>query len=184
MSEDTAVKTKKFLGKDEDWIYWAPLFLARADAKGYRSLIEGSDTVPPDADSTTDQSLLRARRLNKMGYSELLALCSDAKVAFLHVKKARSTELPNGDLKLAWKNLTDRYKPKGIKTVEEVIEAYMNCKLESNEDPDEWITRKDKLCMKLQVDYGKKDYEDDDFKASILFGLPEEYQSQKTFPEG
>ena len=41
------------------------------------------------------------------------------------------------------------------------------------------IGLKDEIRMRLQIEYGKKDYEDNDFKASVVYDLPEEYQAQK-----
>ena len=117
--------------------------------------------------------------MNKTGYSELMALCANAKLAFLLVKKARTAGLPNGSLYEAWKNLKGRYEPTGIASAEDVIDEYRDCKLEPNQDPEEWIATKDEIRLRLQLEYGKKDYEDDDFKAAIVHGLPEEYQAEK-----
>ena len=110
MSEDSAVKLKPFSGKEKDWETWSPQFLARAEAKGYRVIAEGDETVPNDGDvldpaAAADAARIKLRRLNKTGYSELMALCANAKLAFLLVKKARATGLPNGSLYEAWKNL-------------------------------------------------------------------------------
>ena len=158
MSEESAVKLKPFSGKEEELVYWAPMFLARADAKGYRDIAEGIEKVPSDGDAeVTDPAKLKLKQLNKAGYSELMALMSRAKVAFMMVRKARTTDLPNGSLYEAWKNLTARYEPKGVETVQEVIEQYNDCKLEEGEDPEEWITKKDEIRLRLQIDYGKKD---------------------------
>ena len=105
---DSAVKIKKFSGKEEDWEFWSPLFLARADAKGYRAIIDGEVVAPNDAtviDTSTEagKKRLKARQLNRTGYSELLTLCNNekSKVAFYMVKKGRTGGLPNGCLKTA-----------------------------------------------------------------------------------
>jgi hypothetical protein len=181
MSEESAVKLKAFSGKDDDWPFWSPQFLARAESKGYRCIAEGDEVAPRDDEvlGTSDVRKAKLRQLNKLGYSELLSLMTESRVAFLLVKKARTQGLPNGSLKEAWKNLKDRFEPKGIESVEEVIEMYRECKLQLNEDPEEWIAKKDELRMRLQIDYGKKDYEDDDFKAAIVHDLPEDYHSEK-----
>ena len=50
MSEESAVKLNPFSGKEEEWVFWAPMFLARADAKGYYGIAEGDDEVPNDND--------------------------------------------------------------------------------------------------------------------------------------
>jgi hypothetical protein len=179
MSEESAVKLKPFSGKEEDWLFWAPMFLARADAKGYRGIAEGDDVPPKDSDTTTNPGTIKLRQLNRAGYSELMALMSRAKVAFMMVRKARTADLPNGSLFEAWKNLKARYEPKDVETAQEVIDKFNECKLGDNEDPEEWVTRKDEIRLRLQLDYGKKDYEDDDFKAAVVHGLPEQYHAEK-----
>ena len=182
MSEESAVKLKPFSGKEDEWVYWAPMFLARADAKGYRGIAEGEDEVPNDdevLDPRTESHKIKLKQLNKTGYSELMALMSRAKVAFMLVRKSRTAGLPNGSLFEAWKNLKARYEPIDVETVQDVIDKYNDCKLEDNEDPEEWITRKDELRLRLQIDFGKKDYEDADFKAAIVHSLPEAYHAEK-----
>ena len=67
----------------------------------------------------------------------------------------------------------------GIKSVQEVIKKYNECTLGKNDNPEEWIAKKDEIRMRLQIEYGKKDYEDNDFKVSVVYDLPEEYQAQK-----
>ena len=185
MSEDSAVKLKPFSGKEDDWVYWSPQFEARAEAKGYRVLLDATETAPNDdevLDPTSEANKIKLRKLNKQGYSELMSLMSGskAKVAFLLVKKARTAGLPNGSLYQAWVNLKERYQPKGVDSAEQVLREYNECYLGKREDPEEWIARKDELRMRLQIDYGKKDYDDDDFKAAIIYKLPEEYHSEKT----
>jgi hypothetical protein len=61
MSEDSAVKLKPFSGKEEDWMFWAPMFLARADAKGYRGIAEGDDPVPKDNETLSDAAKIKLR---------------------------------------------------------------------------------------------------------------------------
>ena len=98
MSEESAVKLKPFSGKEDEWVYWAPMFLARANAKGYRGIAEGEDEVPNDdevLDPRTESHKIKLKQLNKTGYSELMALMSRAKVAFMLVRKSRTTGLPN-----------------------------------------------------------------------------------------
>ena len=180
MSEDSAVKLKPFSGKEEEWVFWAPMFLARADAKGYRRIAEGDETAPYDSEVIVANSRkIKLKQLNKTGYLELMALMSRAKVAFMLVRKSCTAGLPNGSLFEAWKNLKARYEPVDVETVQDVIEKYNECQLEDNEDPEEWVTQKDEICLRLQIDFGKKDYEDKDFKAAVVHSLPEAYHSKK-----
>ena len=76
MSEESAVKLKPFSGKEEEWVYWAPMFLARADAKGYRGIVDGDDKVPNNGDvldPRADAYRIKLKQLNKTGYSELMS---------------------------------------------------------------------------------------------------------------
>ena len=76
MSEDTAVKLKPFSGKEDEWVYWAPMFLARAEAKGYREILgEAIDSASAaSADSLSspiyfpNSLLLNQIKLNCMSY--------------------------------------------------------------------------------------------------------------------
>ena len=99
MSEESAVKLKPFSGKEEEWVYWASMFLACVDAKGYRSILEGEEQVLSDNESIVASARkLKLRQLNKTGYSELMALMSRAKVAFMLVRKSCTAGLPDGSL--------------------------------------------------------------------------------------
>ena len=99
MSEESAVKLKPFSGKEEEWVYWAPMFLAHADAKGYCSILKGKEEAPNDNESIVASARkLKLRQLNKTGYSELMALMSRAKVVFMLVRKSHTAGLPNGSL--------------------------------------------------------------------------------------
>ena len=152
--------------------------------RGYRGLLDGSETAPNDVDvldPAKDMEKIRLQKMNKMGYSELISLLSgkSARVAFMLVKKVHTTGLPNGSLNQAWTNLEEQYKQDSIDTVEQVIKEYNECVLEKNEDPEEWVAQKDELRMRLQIDYGKKDYEDEDFRVAIVYQLPEKYHSEK-----
>ena len=109
---------------------------------------EGDKTAPNDGDAldpVADLARIERRRLNKTGCSESMALCANAKRTFLLVKKAHTTELPNGSLFEAWKNLKVRCEPTGIASAEDTIDEHRDCKLEPNQDPEEWIATKDEI---------------------------------------
>ena len=118
MSEDSAVKLKPFSRKEEVWAFWAPIFMAHADVKGYWGIAEGN---PNDDEPITDARKIKLRKLNKPGFSELMALMCNVKVAFMLVRKSQMPGLPNGSLFEAWKKLKARYGPKGVETAQEVI---------------------------------------------------------------
>ena len=48
MSEEKAIHTIIFDGLVANWRVWKLKFLAKATSQGYRNLLEGLRTVPPD----------------------------------------------------------------------------------------------------------------------------------------
>ena len=78
----------------------------------------------------TDSNKIKLKQLNKTGYSELMALMSRAKVAFVLVWKSHTTGLPNESFFEAWKNLKVRYEPVNVETVQDDIDKYNKCQLE------------------------------------------------------
>ena len=62
MSDNSAVRLKTFSGKEEDWETWAPQFLARAEAKGYRGIAEGEETPPNNSEVLDPNSSTEKRR--------------------------------------------------------------------------------------------------------------------------
>lgn len=99
-------------------------------------VLNGTEQVPKDTErldaaKEADLPKIKARQMNRYGYSELMTLCTNDKnkVAFLIVKKSRSADLPNGCLKTAWESLKKRYDTMEIEDVQEVIKAYTDCVL-------------------------------------------------------
>ena len=182
MSEESAVKLKPFSDKREDWVYWAPMFLVHANAKDYHGIAEGDNEVPNNndvLDPRADVYRIKLKLLNKSGYSELMALMSHVKVVFMLVHKSCTARQSNRSLFEVWKNLKAWYEPVDVETVQDVIKKYNECHLEENKDPEKWVIQKDKICFRLQIDFGKKDYKDEDFKAAVVYSLPEPYHLEK-----
>ena len=184
MSEETSsYRMKPFSGKEEDWVYWETLFLARAEYKGYRTVADGTEAAPSDASVLvvgTNDAEIKLRNANRAGFSELMSFCTGAKVAFSIVRQSKTNDLPKGCLKTAWAALCERYEPTGAEDAEEIVEEYRECKLKKNEDPEEWLAKKNEIRLRLKIDFQKKDYEDPDFMRTVLFELPEEYTAIAT----
>ena len=49
MSEDSAVKLKPFRGREEDWMFWAPIFMAHADVKRDNEVPNNNEVLDPNA---------------------------------------------------------------------------------------------------------------------------------------
>jgi len=96
------IKTLKivpFSGKKEDWNRWSKTFLAASTVRGYREVIKPEDpTIVADP------------KLNIQAYSDLMMSCED-EVSFGVIDESVSTDFPDGDARLAWKNLTRNLSP-------------------------------------------------------------------------
>ena len=71
------MKLKPFSGNEDEWVYWAPMFLAQVNAKGYRGIAEGDDDIPNDnkvLDPLADICKIKQMQLNKTCYLELMVL--------------------------------------------------------------------------------------------------------------
>ena len=75
------------------------------NAVSFTDAIYNSTTSPVVAD------VKLAYKLNDKGYQFLILSCSE--IAFGLVNLAKTADLADGDARLAWKNLTDRYAPHG-----------------------------------------------------------------------
>ena len=123
------IRVIPFSGKEEDWNRWSKTFLATATAKGYREVLKPSDP-----------SKLADKDLNILVYNDLILSCQED-IAFGIVDESVSAEFPDGDARLAWKNLLARYEPNTGAMKVQLKQEFHLMKLESaDEDPDPWLT--------------------------------------------
>ena len=163
MSEMKSIRIIPFSGKSEDWNRWSKTFLATATAKGYREVLKPSDPAIK-ADS----------ELNVQVYNDLILSCQED-VTFGIIDESVSTDFPDGDARLAWKNLKDRFEPNTGAAKVQLKQEFHQLKLESaDEDPDIWITQLELKRRRLQ-NLGST-IEDDDLILHILNHLPKEYE--------
>ena len=64
MSEESAVKLKPFSGKEEEWVYWAPMFLSHANTKGYLSGNQKYRGFPPLAATRRTRGFSNGKEAN------------------------------------------------------------------------------------------------------------------------
>ena len=164
MSEIKSIRIIPFSGKSEDWNRWSKTFLATATAKGYREVLKPSDPAKK-ADP----------ELNVQVYNDLILSCQED-VTFGIIDESVSTDFPNGDARLAWKNLKDRFEPNTGTAKVQLKQEFHHRKLGStDEDPDVWITQLELKRRRLQ-NLGAT-IEDDDLILHILNHLPKEYKT-------
>jgi transposase InsO family protein len=181
-SSEKSIKIIPFSGKQDDYYMWASKFQARAMFKGYLGLLTGTDVAPADdatIDETTDagKKLMKLRKANMEGFSELILSC-ESPVAHRLVKMSVSEELPNGDLSLAWKRLEGKYQPKTKTSLVKLKKQYEMARLDNvSEDPEEWITELEDIQAKIAEINPTAAESDENLMIHILANLPTEYDT-------
>ena len=107
-----------FSGSVDDWPKWSKKFMAAGKLNKFTSLIEKSMTVP-ELKENMNKKELAIRELNQSAYCCLL-YSMDEHISFNLVDMAKSKNLPDGDVALAWKNLLTRYEPRQYGTLLEL----------------------------------------------------------------
>ena len=120
MSKEQSIRVVAFSGKQDGWCEWELKFVAKALANGYYSILDGTTSVPAASvvlDATKDadkKPRIEARKKNREAWIHqmysALAL-SFSRAALGRIAAARTTDLPDGDAMLAWKNLKCKYEP-------------------------------------------------------------------------
>ena len=114
-----------------------------------------------------------AREANEAAFADLTLSCQ-VDVSFGIVTRSTTKELPEGDAKLAWDNLKQRfYQQDSSAALVALKTEYNESKLESvTDDPEDWITYLEKIVKRL----GKMELKvsSHDLKMHILNNLPPE----------
>ena len=114
------------------------------------------------------------RKANEEGYSDLLLSMED-EVAFGIVNEAKSADLPSGDLTMAWKNLLNKYAPSTKDELVSVKKEFMQCVMESGDDPEEYITRLESINRRIKNIDPTKANSEEDLLIHAMASLPSEY---------
>ena len=164
---DTTIKTIRiipFSGKEEDWNRWSKTFMATATVKGYKDVL-----LPIDPDTPAELAD------NILAYNDLILSCQED-ISFGIIDESVSTTYPNGDARVAWKNLRDRFEPNTGAAKVQLKQEFHQLKLSSvDEDPDPWMTTLELKRRRLKT-LGAT-MEDDDMILHILNSLPKEYET-------
>ena len=187
-SDDKAIRVISFNGKQSDWAIWEEKFLARARRRGYKDIILGKTAIPADSatiDTTTPAGKEQARikKLNEVAFEELILSIDTkegtGKTVFQLIKGCKTTDLKDGDSKLAWSRLCTKFAPKSAPNKLELKLEFNRCILKSAaDDPDEWITTLESIRCRL-ADM-QCTMSDDDLLVHVLNGLPKEYEVQQS----
>ena len=188
-SEEKSIKVIEFTGTD--FKIWSKKFVARANRKGYKGLLEGTEQIPTKseydaAEIGSDNSKKKTRRawkLNELAYEDILlsinCSTSSGKTAFNLVDNCVTSDQPDGNCKLAWERLTSKYQPRSTPSYIQLRKDFANSKLSSLDTrPDEWMSELESLrtkMNKIQIN-GKSEMSEVDLIIHILSNLPEEYK--------
>ena len=188
-----SIRVLPFSGKTSDWKIWSRNFLARANRKGYKDLLLGKEAIPKESEYTlaageandAEKKTVKNWNLNEHAFEEILLSIEGqtkaGKVAFNLVDNCTTADQPDGNAKLAWDRLVNKYAPQTAPSYITLKKEFANSKLaDSTENPDEWIT--DLECLRTEMNKvtisGKSDMTDVDVIIHILSNLPEEYEVQ------
>ena len=177
---EKSIRIVQLSGKKKEWRMWSKQFLAVAGKRDYKEIIEGTELVPKKSDTldlSTDEGKkkMRARKANDNAYHDLV-LANQNPVAFNLVDKAISTDLPDGDAKMAWDSLKKKYESKTPSTMVSLADQFHRSKLENVQvDPEVWIVYLEILQTKLEnVNYIITEKQ---LIIHIMHHLPAEYEN-------
>ena len=124
MTEELKIgKVIIFSGKKVEWPLWSEKFLARANRKGYKGILVGTDIVPDDHENLSletnkevKRTKLELRRLNEEAYEDLV-LAVDGKtdvgrLVFSLIKGSKSEDFAGGSAREAWKRILNKFNPR------------------------------------------------------------------------
>ena len=111
--DEKSIKVIEFPGKD--FKIWSRKFCARANRKGYLTLLRGIQTIPTisqyiaaEGDPTTaaNKSIIKLWKLNELEYKNIILsinhMTNQGKAAFHLVDNSVTPEQPDGNCKIAW----------------------------------------------------------------------------------
>ena len=124
------IRVLPFLGKEQDLNRWFKTFLSTATSRGYREVLKPTnEKVKADEDK------------NINAYSDLMLACQDD-VTFGIIEESVSTDFPDGDARLAWKNLFNKFEPNTGAMKVQLKSEFQKMKLvDPDEDPDPWMSK-------------------------------------------
>ena len=182
--DEKPIRVIVFSGKQQDWTMWEEKFLARANKKGYKKLLVGSETAPKDGEVWDERTVegkekKRLRAANEAAYEDLILSIDgthpSGRVAFNLVRLAKTRDFADGDAKLAWARLQNKYATKSAPSLMALKKEFTNSRLTNKkDDPDVWITNLEDLRVKMELQGSSMS--DIDFMIHILNNLPKEYE--------
>jgi len=198
-SDSTTKSTRvvEFGGEQKEYHTWRQKFKACAQINGYAQFLDGTTTIPSkssfetaqavDEDQRTlDQKMIIKHYTSAMrGYYDLtLSQKNDTNngiVALSLIEKAVDIEHPDGNCKLAWEALQNKFEAQLSPRYVELNKILHSMKLEDDyKDPDLFITKMESIRTQMnQIQIvGKTPISDVDLILLIINNVPEAYSNQ------
>ena len=173
MEETDKYKVMKFTGKRADFSLWKDRFLAHCCVKDCDDVVLHDGLVPDDAkllDASKDVDLIKYRKDNKKAYGILINLVSDPS-SINAVLGAKTTNLPRGCIRTAFKNLEKIYDTKNEDVKHELQQKFSKSELTNNDkNPDIWFSQLETWRLRLMLDY-KVDITEEVMVNHIIYNL-------------
>lgn len=177
MADTSAIRVIPFKGQQDKWREWKGKALAFAIQRGFRSSFDDDSELIKEDELDLDSTTKVAKRKynnNSLAYAFLILCCEETAYGF--VENCTTDRAPNGDAFLAWKQLHDRFEPKGVEDEYTYIEAKFHS-FGLNGDPDVFFQNLEYWNQRLGA--VKQEYKRDELqlKVHILSKLPEKLKS-------
>ena len=165
------VSTHKILtfdGNVSSWSMWKVKFQAKANLSQYGHLLKSDSKAPNPINEKDDfEKFMNA---NNLGFNELI-LAMKLETDLCMVADSTNSNLPGGDLKVAWDKLNAKYEPKDTLTKIDLIQKLDNLKLEELPDCERWMTKLETIRRTLNVSFNKQ-MSDEDLIMTMYKNLP------------
>lgn len=202
----TSKRTIIFRGQQKHWDPFIQQWLAYYASKGYGSILDGTEVVPTKAEvdaveataetsrTPDDKKVLKIHGKNVTCFNTLLtsidASTDTGRLAYHLVITCKKDEYPLGNAKMAYDKLVSKYAPKNTQTELSLRKQLANTKLDTDDDPDEFMMRIEVLAMDINaMNKSTSNVTDDDLMAHALNNLPSDYDAitdglERQFNEG
>jgi hypothetical protein len=175
---EKVIRVIGFGGEVIDWPVWEETFLARSTRKGYTKILLRKATVSTDtefealSEATPKKKAKELRDLNELAYEDLILSIdrkkNSSRVAFNIVKGCRTSEYEDGNARLAWTRLKEKYASQSVPSRMKLVREFAQSRLANvNKDPDIWLTELEDLRTRIDS-MSKRPMEDEDFYAHVL----------------
>ena len=130
--DEKTITILQFSGRDQDWRICSAKFMAKAELKGFYEILKGTKKAPNDLVAKDNEENKKFANINDKAYNELVLSCVD-ETSFSIVDGAKTSELAEGDAKLAWNELKLRFEPETGTELVRLKREYNDLQMKANE---------------------------------------------------